>query len=83
MDLHKSDFDNRNYQTYILGSAEVVGLMCLHVFCLGDRRLYEETKDYAMRLGAAFQKINFLRDLKADFEELGQNLFSRHRHGQL
>ena len=58
-----------------LGSAEAVGLMCLQVFCQGNKQLYDDLKDYAMRLGAAFQKINFLRDLQADFIGMGRNYF--------
>lgn len=75
MDLDKTAYCQEGYENYILGSAEVVGLMCLHVFCLGDKTLYEKTKHYAMRLGSAFQKINFLRDLKDDYQELGRTYF--------
>lgn len=52
---------------YILGSAKAVGLMCLHVFTEGDKKMYEELRPYAMKLGTAFQKVNFLRDLKDDY----------------
>ncbi|MEO8086776.1 MAG: phytoene/squalene synthase family protein [Bacteroidota bacterium] len=75
MDLEKIDYSPENYETYILGSAEVVGLMCLCVFTEGRQELYEELKPFAMKLGAAFQKVNFLRDLKADYEILGRSYF--------
>ncbi len=75
MDLDKKEYNKSSYEEYILGSAEVVGLMCLKVFLNGDSEKYEELKPYAMRLGAAFQKINFLRDLKADYEDLGRSYF--------
>src|SRR5690606_13386825 len=75
MDLEKVEYDPEKYQQYILGSAEVVGLMCLRVFVNKDDALYQELKPYAMKLGAAFQKINFLRDLKADYHELGRMYF--------
>ena len=75
MDLDDINYDQQNYETYILGSAEVVGLMCLKVFCDGDQESYLELKPYAMKLGSAFQKVNFLRDLKADFEELNRSYF--------
>lgn len=75
MDLYKSDYDEHTFDTYILGSAEVVGLMCLRVFCKGDDAMYQELKPYAMSLGAAFQKINFLRDLEADYHQLGRMYF--------
>lgn len=75
MDLHKRDYTQAEYETYILGSAEVVGLMCLRVFVRGDDALYEQLKPSAMRLGAAFQKINFLRDLREDAQELNRMYF--------
>lgn len=75
MDLDKILYTPENYQRYIFGSAEVVGLMCLHVFTEGDRPLYDELKPYAMKLGAAFQKVNFLRDLKDDYHVLGRVYF--------
>lgn len=75
MDLVKIDYSTEKYNQYILGSAEVVGLMCLHVFTEGNKDLYEELKPFAMKLGAAFQKINFLRDMKADYENLGRIYF--------
>lgn len=75
MDLNKKIYSLEGYKEYILGSAEVVGLMCLRVFTNGDEQSYQAMKPYAMRLGAAFQKVNFLRDAKADFEELGRSYF--------
>jgi len=65
-DLNKTAYDELGYKEYIYGSAEVVGLMCLFVFCDGNKESYETLKPYARSLGAAFQKVNFLRDLKAD-----------------
>jgi phytoene/squalene synthetase len=75
MDLQKLNYDEPNYNEYIFGSAEVVGLMCLKVFVNGDDLSYKTFKPYAMSLGAAFQKVNFLRDAKADFEILGRIYF--------
>lgn len=75
MDLNKHTHNSHSYQEYILGSAEVVGLMCLRVFTEGDSGLYERLKPAAMRLGAAFQKVNFLRDLRTDFQVLGRIYF--------
>jgi len=75
MDLSDKYHDVLSYQDYILGSAEVVGLMCLHVFVEGDQSKFDQLKPYAMSLGAAFQKVNFLRDLKADYESLGRTYF--------
>jgi phytoene synthase len=75
MDLHKQEYDKTIYDQYILGSAEVVGLMCLRVFVNGDTNLYAQLKPYAMKLGAAFQKVNFLRDMKDDFNGLGRTYF--------
>lgn len=75
MDLHQMEHDRDSYETYILGSAEVVGLMCLHVFVNGNKKEYEKLKPSAMKLGAAFQKINFLRDLHADYNALGRVYF--------
>ena len=75
MDLEKVEYNQQKYEEYILGSAEVVGLMCLRVFCEGDETKYYELKPSAMKLGSAFQKINFLRDLKADFHDLGRSYF--------
>lgn len=75
MDLHETEYDRNGFEEYILGSAEVVGLMCLRVFVDGDDKLYRNLYPYARRLGAAFQKINFLRDLHADYKELGRAYF--------
>lgn len=75
MDLSKKDYSRQCYEQYILGSAEVVGLMCLKVFVQNDQVLYKKLEYSAMRLGAAFQKINFLRDLKADYQEMGRTYF--------
>lgn len=75
MDLDRTAYDKSKYEQYILGSAEVVGLMCLKVFVRGDEKQYEALKDSAMKLGSAFQKINFLRDLRADFHDLGRTYF--------
>ncbi len=75
MDLIKTEYSQESYEQYIVGSAEVVGLMCLKVFCLGDQKMYDELEFSAMRLGSAFQKINFLRDIKADYQTLGRTYF--------
>ena len=75
MDLEEVEYTKEKYDEYILGSAEVVGLMCLKIFVLGDEKEYQKLKPYAMKLGSSFQKINFLRDLKDDFHELGRNYF--------
>lgn len=75
MDLDNSTYDKYGYEEYILGSAEVIGLMCLKVFVEGDESEYERLKPLAMKLGSAFQKINFLRDLKADYHDLGRTYF--------
>ncbi len=75
MDLHKTSYDDKGLQDYILGSAEVVGLMCLRVFCKGDGDMYARLKPSAMSLGSAFQKINFLRDLNADYVGMGRTYF--------
>lgn len=75
MDLQKITYDSELYDEYIYGSAEVVGLMCLQVFTEGDKVRYEELKPYAMKLGSAFQKVNFLRDLKDDYQILGRSYF--------
>ncbi len=76
LDLVKKDYASfEEYNEYIYGSADVVGLMCLKVFTGNDDERYNELKPYAMRLGSAFQKVNFLRDLKADTEELERNYF--------
>jgi phytoene synthase len=75
MDLNDQDHDQKSYEQYILGSAEVVGLMCLKVFVQGDESEYERLKEPAKKLGSAFQKINFLRDLKDDYQVLGRTYF--------
>ncbi|WKN30585.1 phytoene/squalene synthase family protein [Porifericola rhodea] len=75
MDLHKQTYNLNTYEEYIYGSAEVVGLMCLRVFCEGDEQQYQNLKEPARRLGAAFQKVNFLRDIKSDYEERGRVYF--------
>jgi phytoene/squalene synthetase len=75
MDLEGKTYDDELYKKYIYGSAEVVGLMCLRVFCQGDRALFDTLKSSARSLGAAFQKVNFLRDLKDDFDERGRIYF--------
>lgn len=75
MDLKRSNHTPQSFQTYIFGSAEVVGLMCLYVFVEGDKKRYEQLKPYAMKLGSAFQKVNFLRDIKSDYQQLGRTYF--------
>lgn len=75
MDLRPLDYNPASFKEYILGSAEVVGLMCLCVFCEGSTGMYQRLKPQAMALGSAFQKINFLRDLKADVYSLGRSYF--------
>ncbi|MFD1769198.1 phytoene/squalene synthase family protein [Sphingobacterium suaedae] len=75
MDLQKIDYNSELYEEYIFGSAEVVGLMCLQVFTDGNMEKYSELKPYAMKLGSAFQKVNFLRDLKDDYQILGRTYF--------
>jgi phytoene/squalene synthetase len=74
-DLERKTYDDRSYSDYIVGSAEVVGLMCLHVFLEGNTKRYEALLPYARRLGAAFQKVNFLRDIKDDIEGKGRVYF--------
>jgi 15-cis-phytoene synthase len=76
LDLTKKSYlSQTEYEEYIYGSADVVGLMCLKVFVKGNVEMYDKLKDAAMRLGSAFQKVNFLRDLKADFEGLDRTYF--------
>jgi len=76
LDLTKSDYlTDEDYKEYIYGSADVVGLMCLKVFVNGNQEQYDKLRESAMRLGSAFQKVNFLRDLKADYEELSRSYF--------
>ena len=74
-DLNDIKYSSDGYKEYIVGSAEVVGLMCLKVFVNGDNDLYFSLEEPARKLGAAFQKINFLRDVKADYQELGRTYF--------
>lgn len=74
-DLTQKNYNTIEYDKYIYGSAEVVGLMCLYVFCEGDESLFQKLKRPARALGAAFQKINFLRDIKADFIDLSRMYF--------
>jgi len=74
-DLTKGKHTTETYADYIYGSAEVVGLMCLYVFCEGDKLAYEKLKPAAQALGAAFQKVNFLRDVKADYFQLNRTYF--------
>ena len=75
MDLSKTLYNSSGYKEYIYGSAEVVGLMCLYVFCEGNKTIYEKLKPAAQSLGAAFQKVNFLRDVKSDYEQLNRTYF--------
>ena len=75
LDLDKKMYDQNEYEEYIYGSAEVVGLMCLHIFCEGNKTLYNKLKPSAKSLGAAFQKVNFLRDIKNDYQELNRVYF--------
>ena len=75
MDLGKTEYNTKGYRKYIYGSAEVVGLMCLYIFCEGDEDQYRKLKPAARSLGAAFQKVNFLRDVKADYEQLNRTYF--------
>jgi len=74
-DLFKTIYDNAGYRDYVYGSAEVVGLMCLTIFCEEDQKKYERLEPYARSLGAAFQKVNFLRDVKADYRQLERTYF--------
>lgn len=75
MDLYKVEYSKEAYEQYILGSAEVVGLMCLHIFTHENKKLYNELSPFAMKLGSAFQKVNFLRDVRDDFQSLGRTYF--------
>ena len=75
MDLSQKTYDTKNFNEYVYGSAEVVGLMCLYVFCEGKKELYDKLKYSARSLGAAFQKVNFLRDIKADYNGLSRMYF--------
>ena len=84
LDLHKTDYQTADeYESYIYGSANVIGLMCLKVFVDGDPKAYQTLKEKAERMGSAFQKINFLRDLKADLSQLGRSYFPNMKDGQL
>lgn len=74
-DLSNHTYDEKGYKEYIYGSAEVVGLMCLFVFCDGNKEMYLRLKPYAQALGSAFQKVNFMRDVKADSEHLKRTYF--------
>lgn len=83
-DLFKTEYATKEeYDAYIYGSADVVGLMCLKVFVKGDIEKFNELKDAAMRLGSAFQKVNFLRDLKDDYEVLNRSYFPNIDLGKL
>jgi len=75
LDLEKRIYDCDEYKEYIYGSAEVVGLMCLYIFCEGNKPLYQKLKPAASSLGAAFQKVNFLRDIKNDYQQLNRMYF--------
>jgi phytoene/squalene synthetase len=75
MDLKPQIYDQQNYERYIYGSAEVVGLMCLKVFCAQNERLFQQLYTPARHLGAAFQKVNFLRDIKSDYDDRGRVYF--------
>jgi phytoene/squalene synthetase len=75
MDLSENAHNHETYKKYIYGSAEVVGLMCLRVFVDGDDNLYKQLKDPARRLGSAFQKVNFLRDIQSDYQDRGRIYF--------
>ncbi|MFD2572515.1 phytoene/squalene synthase family protein [Spirosoma soli] len=75
MDLYFQDYNADGYNEYIYGSAEVVGLMCLRVFCEGNCTEFDRLREPARKLGAAFQKVNFLRDLKSDFVDRGRTYF--------
>lgn len=75
MDLYQDRYNQDGYEDYIYGSAEVVGLMCLRVFCEGNDQMYQELKEPARSLGKAFQKVNFLRDMKSDYFERGRVYF--------
>ena len=75
LDLTENTYNTDGYEEYIYGSAEVVGLMCLRVFCEGDRDQYDSLKEPARKLGSAFQKVNFIRDIKSDYEDRGRVYF--------
>lgn len=75
MDLDQNKYTSEKYDEYILGSAQVVGLMCLQIFTAGNKEAYEHLKNSAMKLGSAFQKVNFLRDIQADYKTLDRTYF--------
>ena len=75
LDLTENSYNTDGYEEYIYGSAEVVGLMCLRVFCEGDKAQYDSLKEPARKLGSAFQKVNFIRDIKSDYEDRGRVYF--------
>lgn len=75
LDLKQSAYSTGGYREYIYGSAEVVGLMCLHIFTKGDSEEYQKLKPFAQRLGSAFQKVNFLRDIRSDYHDRGRIYF--------
>lgn len=75
LDLTEQDYTEDGYEEYIYGSAEVVGLMCLRVFCEGDKALYDSLLAPAKKLGSAFQKVNFIRDIRSDYEDRGRVYF--------
>lgn len=83
MDLQPMNFEQTTYEEYILGSAEVVGLMCLKIFVFGNEQEYQKLKPYAMKLGSSFQKVNFLRDYSSDFNQLGRIYFPDIKKGAL
>lgn len=83
MDLETNRYDDTTFEEYIYGSAEVVGLMCLQVFCEKDLQLYEKLKPYALRLGAVYQKVNFLRDLGEDMRQLNRIYFPQIKQNSL
>ena len=82
LDLHKLEYDQKGIENYILGSAQAVGLMCLKVFCHGDEKQYKTLEKGALALGAAFQKINFIRDIKRDRVIMGRNYFPTLKDGK-
>jgi phytoene synthase len=82
MDLKPQNYTKELYQKYIYGSAEVIGLMCLRVFCEGDVATYKELAPGAQKLGSAYQKVNFLRDISADYKELGRLYFPGLSYGK-
>lgn len=83
MDLSRKDYERNSFDSYIYGSAEVVGLMCLNVFCEGRHEVCRALSPYATRLGAAFQKVNFLRDIHQDTRELNRTYFPHFQNGGL